>query len=55
MLRAKLRNAKTYEEWKEAAIEMDEFLGFDVWKTVSLSFELFPLLLLVFLHSSVTL
>ncbi|KAL7416743.1 acyl transferase/acyl hydrolase/lysophospholipase [Mrakia frigida] len=34
VLRAKLRNAKTYEDWKEAAIEMDEFLGFDLWKTV---------------------
>jgi hypothetical protein len=33
VLRAKLRDARTYEEWKEAAIEMDEHLGFDVWKS----------------------
>jgi hypothetical protein len=33
VLRAKLRDARTYAEWKEAAIEMDEHLGFDVWKS----------------------
>ncbi|CED83697.1 patatin-domain-containing protein [Phaffia rhodozyma] len=31
-LRHKLRYAKTFEEWKEAALEMDEFLGFNAWK-----------------------
>ena len=33
VLRAKLRDARTYEDWKEAAIEMDEHLGFDLWKS----------------------
>ncbi|CAE6507420.1 unnamed protein product [Rhizoctonia solani] len=33
-LRANLRQARTYEEWKEAARVMDEYLGFDEWKQV---------------------
>ncbi|KAF9567310.1 patatin-domain-containing protein [Agrocybe pediades] len=32
-LRMKLRAARTYEEWKEAALVLDEFLGFDEWKS----------------------
>ncbi|PVF96499.1 patatin-domain-containing protein [Serendipita vermifera] len=32
ILRQKLRNAKTYEEWKEAALTLDNYLGFDEWK-----------------------
>ncbi|QRV87641.1 patatin-like phospholipase protein [Ceratobasidium sp. AG-Ba] len=31
-LRANLRQARTYEQWKEAARVMDEYLGFDKWK-----------------------
>ncbi|QRW01821.1 patatin-like phospholipase protein [Ceratobasidium sp. AG-Ba] len=31
-LRANLRQARTYEEWKEAARVMDEHLGFNKWK-----------------------
>ncbi|KAH7343803.1 acyl transferase/acyl hydrolase/lysophospholipase [Rhizoctonia solani] len=31
-LRANLRQARTYEEWKEAARVMDEYLGFEEWK-----------------------
>jgi hypothetical protein len=31
-LRKNLRNAKTYEEWKKAAIVLDEYLGFQEWK-----------------------
>lgn len=34
VLRAKLRGAKTWEEWKEAAKVMDDYLGFDEWKKV---------------------
>ncbi|XP_006460313.1 hypothetical protein AGABI2DRAFT_117271 [Agaricus bisporus var. bisporus H97] len=33
-LRKKLRAAQTYEEWKEAAAEMDNHLQFDEWKKV---------------------
>ncbi|KAL5530026.1 hypothetical protein ACEPAF_6283 [Sanghuangporus sanghuang] len=33
-LRKKLRAASTYEEWKEAALELDEYLGFDEWKRI---------------------
>ncbi|CAE6523164.1 unnamed protein product [Rhizoctonia solani] len=33
-LRANLRQARTYEEWKEAARVMDEYLGFEEWKQV---------------------
>ncbi|KAG8690629.1 hypothetical protein FRC11_010298, partial [Ceratobasidium sp. 423] len=33
-LRANLRQAQTYEEWKEAARVMDEYLGFEGWKQV---------------------
>ncbi|KAG8834874.1 hypothetical protein FRC17_006619 [Serendipita sp. 399] len=32
VLRQKLRAASTYEQWKEAAMTLDEYLGFDVWK-----------------------
>lgn len=31
-LRRRLRDAKTYEEWKTAAKELDDYLGFDEWK-----------------------
>ncbi|KAJ7068307.1 patatin-domain-containing protein [Mycena amicta] len=31
-LRKKLRSAETYDEWKEAARVMDEYLHFDEWK-----------------------
>lgn len=30
----KLRQAKTYEEWKETATQLDNFLGFDEWKAI---------------------
>lgn len=33
-LRRRLRNARNYQEWKEAAIALDEYLHFDEWKTV---------------------
>ncbi|KAH8118560.1 patatin-domain-containing protein [Phellopilus nigrolimitatus] len=33
-LRMKLRAARTYEEWKEAARALDEYLGFDEWKAI---------------------
>lgn len=29
-----MRASKTYEEWKEAALELDKYLGFDEWKGV---------------------
>jgi hypothetical protein len=29
-----LRGAKTYEEWKEAALTLDDYLGFNEWKKV---------------------
>ncbi|KAF8592347.1 patatin-domain-containing protein [Ramaria rubella] len=32
LLRKRLRGARTYDEWKDAAQTMDEFLGFDEWK-----------------------
>ncbi|KAJ7129635.1 acyl transferase/acyl hydrolase/lysophospholipase [Mycena epipterygia] len=32
LLRKKLRAARTYEEWKQAALVMDEYLHFDEWK-----------------------
>lgn len=31
-LRKRLRNARTYEEWKEVAVTLDEYLGFQEWK-----------------------
>ncbi|KAJ1308648.1 hypothetical protein OPQ81_004342 [Rhizoctonia solani] len=31
-LRANLRQARTYDEWKAAARVMDEYLGFEAWK-----------------------
>lgn len=33
-LRLKLRAARTYDEWKEAALALDEYLGFDEWKAI---------------------
>ncbi|KAF9453064.1 patatin-domain-containing protein [Macrolepiota fuliginosa MF-IS2] len=33
-LRKKLRAARTYEEWKEAAKELDRYLNFDEWKKI---------------------
>ena len=33
-LRQEMRNAKTYEEWIQAAKKMDKYLGFDEWKNV---------------------
>lgn len=35
VLRQRLRNAKSYQEWKEAALTMDDYLGFNEWKRVS--------------------
>ncbi|KAJ6539378.1 patatin-like phospholipase domain-containing protein [Mycena capillaripes] len=32
LLRKKLRASRTYEEWKEAALVLDEYLHFDEWK-----------------------
>ncbi|KAJ7498890.1 patatin-domain-containing protein [Mycena latifolia] len=32
LLRKKLRAARTYEEWKQAALVLDEYLHFDEWK-----------------------
>ncbi|GAA5856076.1 hypothetical protein JCM8547_002968 [Rhodosporidiobolus lusitaniae] len=32
-LRVALRNAKTFEEWKSVALELDAYLGLDKWKT----------------------
>jgi len=32
VLRQKLRKAKSYDEWKEAALTMDDYLGFNDWK-----------------------
>ncbi|KAJ7179108.1 patatin-domain-containing protein [Mycena filopes] len=32
LLRKRLRAAQTYEEWKEAALVLDEYLHFDEWK-----------------------
>ncbi|EIW61949.1 patatin-domain-containing protein [Trametes versicolor FP-101664 SS1] len=32
ILRARLRNARTYQEWKDAALALDEHMLFDDWK-----------------------
>ncbi|KAJ7682771.1 patatin-like phospholipase domain-containing protein [Mycena polygramma] len=32
LLRKRLRASRTYEEWKEAALVLDEYLHFDEWK-----------------------
>lgn len=32
LLTTRLRTAQSWEEWKEAAAEMDDFLGFNEWK-----------------------
>ncbi|KAF8913930.1 acyl transferase/acyl hydrolase/lysophospholipase [Gymnopilus junonius] len=34
LLRKKMRSARTYDEWKEAAIVLDKYLGFQEWKSV---------------------
>ncbi|EGO27553.1 hypothetical protein SERLADRAFT_354816 [Serpula lacrymans var. lacrymans S7.9] len=34
LLRKRLRAAHTYEEWKEAALTLDEYLSFNEWKNV---------------------
>ncbi|KAH9482686.1 Patatin-like phospholipase domain-containing protein [Psilocybe cubensis] len=31
-LRKKMRSARNYEEWKSAAVTLDNYLGFDEWK-----------------------
>ncbi|KAF8621611.1 hypothetical protein AX15_007631 [Amanita polypyramis BW_CC] len=34
MLRKRLRAAKSYKEWKDAALDLDEFLDFNEWKRI---------------------
>ncbi|KAF9009035.1 acyl transferase/acyl hydrolase/lysophospholipase [Cyathus striatus] len=34
ILRRKLRAAQSYEQWKQAALDLDSYLGFDEWKKV---------------------
>ncbi|KAF8812471.1 hypothetical protein BYT27DRAFT_7159930 [Phlegmacium glaucopus] len=34
VLRKKLRSARSYQEWKEAAITLDKYLNFEEWKKV---------------------
>ncbi|KAI0699797.1 acyl transferase/acyl hydrolase/lysophospholipase [Cytidiella melzeri] len=34
VLRKRLRGAKSYQEWKDAALAMDEYLHFDEWKSI---------------------
>lgn len=34
LLRSKLRGARSYAEWKAAALTLDQYLGFDEWKKV---------------------
>ncbi|KAF8716679.1 hypothetical protein AX14_012244 [Amanita brunnescens Koide BX004] len=34
LLRKKLRGARSYEEWKAAALDLDEFLLFNEWKRI---------------------
>ena len=34
VLRKRMRAAKTYEEWKAAAVALDEYLHFEEWKKV---------------------
>ncbi|KZT05528.1 patatin-domain-containing protein [Laetiporus sulphureus 93-53] len=34
VLRQRLRNAQTYQEWKEAALVLDEYMHFDEWKHI---------------------
>lgn len=38
VLRKKMRTASSWDEWRGAALEMDGYLGFDAWKTVSAAF-----------------
>ena len=33
-MRKKLRASRTYEDWKQTALELDNHLGFDEWKKV---------------------
>jgi hypothetical protein len=33
-LRARMRAAKTYQQWKDAASELDSYLQFDEWKAI---------------------
>ncbi|KAF9652224.1 patatin-domain-containing protein [Thelephora ganbajun] len=35
LLRLQLRGSKTYQEWKDAAHTLDEYLEFDAWKAVA--------------------
>ncbi|KAL4075834.1 patatin-domain-containing protein [Scleroderma citrinum] len=34
LLRKRLRAARTYDEWKEAALALDEYLNFNEWKKI---------------------
>ncbi|RPD67155.1 patatin-domain-containing protein [Lentinus tigrinus ALCF2SS1-7] len=34
ILRKRLRNARTYQEWKDAALALDEYMHFDEWKLI---------------------
>ncbi|EJF61243.1 patatin-domain-containing protein [Dichomitus squalens LYAD-421 SS1] len=34
VLRKRLRNAQTYQEWKDAALALDQYMHFDEWKMV---------------------
>ncbi|KZT66024.1 patatin-domain-containing protein [Daedalea quercina L-15889] len=34
LLRQRLRSAQTYQEWKDAALVLDEYLRFDEWKHI---------------------
>ncbi|TFK91801.1 patatin-domain-containing protein [Polyporus arcularius HHB13444] len=34
ILRKRLRNARTYQEWKDAALALDEYMHFDDWKLI---------------------
>ncbi|KAF8165314.1 patatin-like phospholipase domain-containing protein [Crassisporium funariophilum] len=34
LLRKRLRSARNYQEWKDAAITLDKYLGFQEWKSV---------------------
>lgn len=34
LLRRRLNSAKSWDEWRDAALEMDAYLGFDSWKAI---------------------
>ncbi|KAI0723314.1 patatin-domain-containing protein [Earliella scabrosa] len=34
ILRKRLRNARTYQEWKDAALALDDYMHFDEWKLI---------------------